>query len=100
LTASASNSAISASDNPDICWRLSAQNQTGKRFSRVALAERQHEFQQHRQDQRSTKQHRCEHGKARDQRIAEQQKRAGGGEHGERDRALEGQPAPLRLLPG
>jgi hypothetical protein len=26
LTASASNSAIKASDNPDNCWRLSAQN--------------------------------------------------------------------------
>ena len=27
LTASASNSAISASDSPESCWRLSAQNQ-------------------------------------------------------------------------
>ena len=36
LTASASNSAISASDKPDSCWRLSAQNQTDSGASPLA----------------------------------------------------------------
>ena len=100
LTASASSSAISASDSPDSCWRLSAQNQTPSGRRAHALAERQHEFQKHRQDQRRAEQQRREHGKARNQGIAEPQKAAGGGEHRERQRALVGQPAPLRLLPG
>ena len=51
-------------------------------------------------DQRRAKQQRREHGKSRNQRIAEPQKQAGGGEHGERQRALQDQPAVLRLLPG
>ena len=66
----------------------------------MPLAERQHEFEEHRQDQRRAEQQRREHGKARNQGIAEPQKAAGGGEHRERQRALEDQPAALRLLPG
>ena len=100
LTASASNSAIRASDNPDSCWRLSAQNQTPSALPRIALAERQHDFEQRGQDQRGAEQHRREHRKACDQRIAEPQEAAGDREYGERQRALEHQPAVLRLLPG
>jgi hypothetical protein len=55
----------------------------------MALAERQHEFQQRRQDQRRAEQQGSEHGEARDQGIAEPQESAGGGEHGQRQRALE-----------
>ena len=64
LTASASNSAISASDNPESCWRLSAQNQTASARRALLLAERQHHFQDRRQDQRRAEQQRREHGKS------------------------------------
>ena len=73
LTASASNSAISASDNPESCWRLSAQNQTASGRRALRWPSDSTQFQHRRQDQRRAEQQRREHGKARDQRIAEPQ---------------------------
>ena len=57
-------------------------------------------FQDRGQDQRRAEQKRREHGKARDKRIAEPQQPSGRREGQERRRALEDQPAVLRLLPG
>ena len=63
LTASASSSAINASDNPEICWRLSAQNQTASARCAVFWPERQHQFKNRGQAQRRTQQQGGEHGK-------------------------------------
>src|ERR1044072_8544039 len=72
LTASASSSAIKASDNPDNCCRLSAQH--------------------HRQSERGAEQQRGQQGKAGNQRIAEQKKTGGGSKRGNRERSLKRQP--------
>ena len=66
----------------------------------MAFAERQHAFENSRQQQRRAEQYRREHGKPRDQGIAEPQQTSGGDEDEKRHRALECQPAALRLLPG
>src|SRR5690349_17115153 len=89
LTASASSSAIKASDRPDSCWRLSP----------LPLTKRQHEFEKHRQDQRRAQHQRREHGKSRNQGIAEPQESPGGSKRRQRQRALVCEPSSLRLLP-
>ena len=99
LTASASSSAISASDSPDSCWRLSAQNQTLTGAPRIALAERQREFQNIGRISAAPSISAASTAKPEIRESPNQSKPAGGGERGERHRALVGQPAPLRLLP-
>ena len=70
LTASASNSAISASDNPESCWRLSAQNQDVSAPFAPRSPSDKNEFEDRGQDQRRAEQQCGEHAKPRDQRIA------------------------------
>ena len=80
LTASASSSAISASDRPDSCWRLSAQahSATGRREACSPSA--QHDAEQQRQQQRRAEQDSGEHGKSGDQALAERETSRSGGE--------------------
>ena len=100
LTASASNSAISASDNPESCWRLSAQNQTasGRRALRWPSASTSSRIAGRTSAAPSS--NAASTANPDTSELPNHSRHAAAGEHGERQRALQYQPAVLRLLPG
>lgn len=99
LTASASSSAISASDKPELLPAVRPEPQR-ERPPRETLPGLQDDVEEGRQDQRGAEHQRCQHAKARDQRLSvlEQQQRER--EHGAGSYALQNQPTALPLLPG